>query len=125
MKLNAVGVSSRDISRTVEFYRILGFAFQPYAETDRHIESVNNLNAKLMIDHISMVEEILGDKPRPSNHANFAIQYDTPAELNLVVDKLQEAGYAMMKPAWDAFWGQRYVVVKDPDGYMVDLYAYL
>lgn len=125
MRLNAVGVSSNNIDKSVGFYRLLGFEFAPYASEDRHVESVNNQSAKLMIDHVTMVEEILGAKPAPSNHANFAIQYDTPAELNLVVDKLQEAGYAMMKPAWDAFWGQRYVVVKDPDGYMVDLYAYL
>ena len=27
-----------------------------------------------------------------------------------------------MKP-WDAFWGQRYAVLHDPDGHQVDLYA--
>ncbi|MEI6887310.1 MAG: VOC family protein [bacterium] len=31
----------------------------------------------------------------------------------------------MVKEPWDAFWGQRYCVVKDPGGNMIDLYAYL
>ena len=28
-----------------------------------------------------------------------------------------------MVPPWDAFWGQRYAQVKDPDGNVVDLFA--
>lgn len=27
------------------------------------------------------------------------------------------------KAPWDAFWGQRYAVVVDPDGNLVDLFA--
>jgi hypothetical protein len=26
---------------------------------------------------------------------------------------------------WDAFWGQRYVTVKDPDRYQIDIFAEL
>ncbi len=125
MRLNAVGVSSKNIGETVKFYQLLGFEFQPYGKEDRHVESINNQGSKLMIDHISMVKEIIGVTPAPSNHSNFAIQYDTPSDLNLVVKSLETGGYGIVKPAWDAFWGQRYAVVKDPDGYMVDLYSYL
>jgi hypothetical protein len=32
-------------------------------------------------------------------------------------------GYEGHKPPWDAFWGQRYAVIRDPDGNTVDLFA--
>ncbi len=32
---------------------------------------------------------------------------------------------AAVKEPWDAFWGQRYAVIADPDGNTVDLFAAL
>jgi len=34
-----------------------------------------------------------------------------------------EAGYRGQQAPWDAFWGQRYAVVIDPDGNWIDLFA--
>ena len=39
--------------------------------------------------------------------------------------ELTEAGYAGQREPWDAFWGQRYATVGDPDGNAVDLFASL
>ena len=36
---------------------------------------------------------------------------------------LMAAGVESHKEPWDAFWGQRYAVVKDPDGNHIDLFA--
>ena len=35
------------------------------------------------------------------------------------------AGFHGEKEPWDAFWGQRYAQVRDPDGVPVDLFAAL
>jgi uncharacterized glyoxalase superfamily protein PhnB len=35
------------------------------------------------------------------------------------------AGFHGEKEPWDAFWGQRYAQLHDPDGVPVDLYASL
>ena len=45
----------------------------------------------------------------------------TGAEKQVV--ELVEAGYTGEKEPWDAFWGQRYAIVQDPDGNGVDLFA--
>jgi uncharacterized glyoxalase superfamily protein PhnB len=37
--------------------------------------------------------------------------------------ELTAAGYEGHLKPFDAFWGQRYAVVHDPDGNAVDLYA--
>jgi len=42
-----------------------------------------------------------------------------------VYAELLDAGGAAHKEPWDAFWGQRYAQVKDPDGTVIDLFATL
>ena len=48
---------------------------------------------------------------------------DTPAEVDRVAATVAQAGFTLVKDPWDAFWGQRYAIVADPDGYQVDLFA--
>ena len=36
---------------------------------------------------------------------------------------LTHAGYESHLDPWDAFWGQRYATVRDPDGNAIDLFA--
>ena len=42
------------------------------------------------------------------------------AQANVQLIAADETG---IKEPWDAFWGQRYAQVRDPDGNPVDLYA--
>jgi catechol 2,3-dioxygenase-like lactoylglutathione lyase family enzyme len=124
MKLNAVGVASSNITKTLEFYKLLGFEFgEPM---DDHYESLaTSSSAKLMIDGKETIKDIIGEDPKPGNHSQFAIQYNSPQEVNNAASQIQQAGFVVTKEPWDAFWGQRYAVVEDPDGYKVDLYAEL
>jgi uncharacterized glyoxalase superfamily protein PhnB len=74
-----------------------------------------------MIDSKKLMRELLGEDPAPGNHSSFAIKYDSPVE----VDDIATAGYKIASEPWDAFWGQRFAVVQDPDGYRVDSFAAL
>jgi uncharacterized glyoxalase superfamily protein PhnB len=126
MRIDAVGVSSSNLKETVKFYSLLGFEFPDFKDDEDHLEPVAAPGGtRLMIDSVSMIESILGEKPKPGNHSSFAILYDSPAELNAVAEKLAAAGYKIVAEPWDAFWGQRYAIVQDPDGYKVDLFAAL
>lgn len=124
MKLNAVGVASTDIDKTISFYELLGFSFGEPTPDKKHVESISEgTSIRLMIDSQEVIKEIIGEAPKPSNHSGFAIQYSSPGEVDTVVAKIKAAGFAVVKEPWDAFWGQRYAVVADPDNYKVDLYA--
>ncbi len=124
MKLDAVAVSTTDMAATIKFYGLLGFGFPSVEKDMQHIESTSSPNGvRLMIDHHKMLTEILGYTPQAGNHSCFAILYEKSKEVNDVALKLQQAGFELVKEPWDAFWGQRYCVVKDPDGYMSDLFA--
>ncbi len=124
MKLNAIGVASSDLRKTVVFYSLLGFEFPEFAEDDKHLEPTTpDGSARLMIDTFDVIKDILGENPKPGTASAFALQYDSPDEVDAVTQAVAEAGFIVVKEPWDAFWGQRYAVVEDPDGYKVDLYA--
>jgi uncharacterized glyoxalase superfamily protein PhnB len=58
-------------------------------------------------------------------HTVGAFLCDSAAEVDATFGRLLEAGFAGISAPWDAFWGQRYAVVQDPDGHKVDLFAAL
>lgn len=126
MNISAIGVTSKDLKKTVKFYETLGFVFPEFKEDEDHIESTSSKNGlRLMIDDYKIVEEIIGEKPKASNHSVFAIEADSPKDVDNMVDKLRENNYIIKKEPWDAFWGQRYAVVQDPDGYLIDIFKNL
>ena len=124
MKIDAVGVTSSDLKKTVAFYTLLGFEFGEVKEGEDHVEpKASNGSPRLMIDSKELITDLIGEKPKPGNASTFAIGYDLAQEVDEVARKVKEAGFVLIKEPWDAFWGQRYAVVQDPDGYKVDLYA--
>jgi uncharacterized glyoxalase superfamily protein PhnB len=58
-----------------------------------------------------------------SSGIGLAFRLETPAEVDTTYEKLVAAGYDGHKAPWDAFWGQRYALIRDPDGNNVDLFA--
>ena len=53
----------------------------------------------------------------------LAFKCTSPAEVDELFERVVKAGHRYHKAPWDAFWGQRYAVVIDPDGNLVDLFA--
>lgn len=126
MKIDALSITSTNLKRTVAFYELLGMQFASYSDDEKHIEPVTkDGQVRLMIDAQDLIESIYGTKPVPPTHSSFAILCDSKEEVNAVCVKIKEAGHTIVKEPFDAFWGQRYATVKDPDGYMVDLFASL
>ncbi|WKZ29997.1 MAG: VOC family protein [Candidatus Dojkabacteria bacterium] len=125
MTIDAVGVASSNLKETVRFYTLLGFTFESFAEDEQHLEPQHKNGARLMIDSKKLITEILGEEPRASNHSSFAIKYDSPEEVNKAAEAIAQAGFKIAKEPWDAFWGQRYCIVEDPDGYKIDLFCNL
>ena len=58
----------------------------------------------------------------------LALFYRRPlrdADVDEVYARVVAAGFEGEKEPWDAFWGQRYALLGDPDGVRVNLYAAL
>lgn len=126
IRLDAVAVSSKDMAKTVAFYELLGFEFGQWSGDDKHVEpKAKPGEVRLMIDTSELMEQLTGHVPKPPNHSSFAMLCDTPAEVDSVAAALRDAGHTLTVEPWDAFWGQRYATVKDPDGYQIDIFAEL
>jgi len=54
---------------------------------------------------------------------SLAFRVDTPAEVDATYNMLVSLGHQGHRPPWDAVWGQRYAVVRDPDDNSVDLFC--
>ncbi|MCF2904613.1 VOC family protein [Octadecabacter sp. CECT 8868] len=126
IRLDAVAVSTTDMAKTVAFYELLGFEFPEWGAEDQHVEPITKQgDVRLMIDTAALMEQLTGHAPVPPNHSSFAMLCDTPAEVDKAAAALKAAGHTLTVEPWDAFWGQRYATVKDPDGYQIDLFAEL
>lgn len=125
MKIDKVGISAKNLLESVTFYKMLGFEFDPFQDSDQHVETTNTQGAKLMLDTEDLLFKLNGESTKPSNASAFAVEIETPEKLNEIAGVLKKSGYTFQKEPWDAFWGQRYAIVIDPSGYLIDLYAYI
>jgi uncharacterized glyoxalase superfamily protein PhnB len=123
--LNAVGIVTADMARSLEFYRLLGLGVPDTPEAGHvNIDIANGM--RVMIDSEAEVRKFRSDWDRTTgNQCALAFQCESPAQVDDLYARLTEAGFEGEKEPWDAFWGQRYAQVRDPDGVPVDLYAAL
>ena len=121
--LNAVGVVSSDMARSLAFYRALGLDV-PDTPEEGHVNITSDNGLRLMLDSEDEIRRFRPDWRRESgNQVALALQLGTPAEVDAVYARVTAAGFRGDKEPWDAFWGQRYAQLRDPDGVPVDLYA--
>lgn len=122
---DAIGIVASDMTASVGFYRLLGLPFPEGAEAEGHVEAVLPGGARLMLDTEELVRSFdpTFQAPPSAGRIGLAFLCEDPDEVDRVYDSVLDAGYAGERPPWDAFWGQRYATVLDPDGNSVDLFA--
>ncbi|MBB4916275.1 VOC family protein [Streptosporangium saharense] len=124
-RLSFVGIVVKDMARSLAFYRRLGFDLPPEADKEPHVEAELPGGLKLVWDTVETLHSFDPHWQPPVGGARVAIAFEfgTPAEVDAAYDELVSLGYEGHKEPWDAFWGQRYAIVHDPDGNGVDLFA--
>src|SRR5690348_6705933 len=128
-KLDAIGVVVTDLKRSVEFYRMLGAPFPADAEDSPHGHAEATLagGIRLMLDTEASVRSFDPEWERGMGQSggSLAFHCESPAAVDDLFARAISAGGRADKQPWDAFWGQRYASLRDPDGNPVDLYAEL
>ena len=124
-RIDGFGVVVADMGRTLTFYRRLGLAIPDAADSEPHAEVTLPGGLRLMFDTVETIASFIPAWKPPSGGARMSIAFacDSPAEVDAVYADLTGAGYEGYLPPFDAFWGQRYATVHDPDGNPVDLFA--
>jgi uncharacterized glyoxalase superfamily protein PhnB len=121
-----VGMVVRDMAASLAFYRLLGMDIPESADKEPHVEYVTPGGFRIAWDTQEMIVGIYPDWVEPvGQRVNLAFKCQNAAEVDSLYNDLLKRGYEGYKAPWDAFWGQRYAVIVDPDGNHVDLFAAL
>jgi len=121
---NGIGLVVADMATSLAFYRRLGLDFPAEADREPHVEAEVGGGVRLMFDtHETILSFDPDFTPGTGGGGSLAFLCADPAEVDTTHAELVKAGHRSHKEPWDAFWGQRYAVVHDPDGNTVDLFA--
>ncbi|HEX5268453.1 MAG TPA: VOC family protein [Acidimicrobiales bacterium] len=122
-RLNAAGIVTADMGRSLDFYRLLGLQV-PDPPYGGHVNIELPDGWRLMFDSEEEMRQFRPDWTRTTgNQIALAFECASPAEVDEVYARITGAGYRGVKEPWDAFWGQHYAQLRDADGVSVDLYA--
>lgn len=120
--LNGIGLAAADMATSLAFYRRLGLDIAAEADHEPHAEAVLPGSIRMMWDTHASLRGFDPDWTPSTGGPGLAFLCADAAEVDRVY---QELGADSVKPPWDAPWGQRYAIIKDPDGYQIELFAWV
>ncbi|MHB1606560.1 MAG: VOC family protein [Leptospirales bacterium] len=119
--LNQLNIVAGEFDRTLAFYRRLGLDI---TESPQSPEGIRHAKAKLPDGFLLEFDnQILarfynaawrGSGERGRTVIGFALP--TREKVDHLYQELLSSGYKGLQSPYDAFWGQRYAIVADPDG---------
>jgi catechol 2,3-dioxygenase-like lactoylglutathione lyase family enzyme len=124
-RFDLIGMTVTNMARSLDFYRRLGLDIPAGADTEPHVEVTLDGGVRLAWDTVQTIRSFDPDWAPATGgpRTNLAFRCADPAEVDRYWTDLTEAGFHGHREPWDAFWGQRYAVLHDPDGNGVDLFA--
>jgi catechol 2,3-dioxygenase-like lactoylglutathione lyase family enzyme len=124
-RLDLIGIVVADMGRSLAFYRELGLELPQDADGQPHVEATLPGGLRLALDTEETIRSFQPDWQPPSGGPGIGLAFrlDSPADVDAAYERLVSLGYDGHKGPWDAPWGQRYALVRDPDGNGVDLFC--
>lgn len=125
--LHTIGITVKDLGKSLSFYRTLGLAIPEGQDNEHHVEytSENGYSIGFIPESTMLQTDPNWVAPTGNNRISLQFENASPAEVDATYCKLIAAGYKSFKEPWDAFWGQRFAQVIDPDGNNVGFFAEL
>ena len=126
LKFDYIGIVAESIPESVRFYRELGVEVDLPEPCEDHVETVLPNGLRLAWDSLELVKQIDPAWEAPKGQRmGIGFLCDSPADVDSAYQRVTEAGFTGKLEPWDAFWGQRYATVLDPDGNEVSLFAWM
>ena len=122
--LDAIGIVTADMAASCRFYALLGVPVESPPSGEDHHEATLPSGLRLMWDSVELMKQLDPEWQQPVGHRlGLAFHCGSAAGVDATHGAVVAAGFASKTAPWDAFWGQRYASVLDPDGNAVDLFA--
>lgn len=124
-RFDLIGIIVADMARSLAFYRLLGMDIPADADAQPHVEVSLPGGLRIAWDSVETIRSFDPEWMAPSGGHRVALAFacDSASDVDATHAALVGAGYASHLAPWDAFWGQRYAAVCDPDGNVIDLFA--
>lgn len=125
-RFDMIGIVTSDMAASLAFYRRLGLQVPAGSDDQPHVEAALPGGLRMAWDSEDTVRSFAPDwTPARGGDGRVGLAFHCgyPADVDKTYAELTGAGYHGHKDPWDAFWGQRYAAVHDPDGNPVDLFA--
>lgn len=133
MKLETISIITADMPAAITFYSALGLELADGGPDAPHTEFTSG-SLRVLLDTEAVMLGIGPEWIRPTGGQTMSLAFDcsTAEAVDATFARLTGRGAENSGPVagvvhepWDAYWGQRYAVVSDPDGNKVDLFAAL
>ncbi|HRK74328.1 MAG TPA: VOC family protein [Rhodothermales bacterium] len=125
-KPDLVGLVVQDMAQALKFYRLIGLEISTEMDAEDHVEFRTEGGFRLTWDTVDLVKRFHPHwKPAEGHRMGLAFLCEDPEEVDRLYSRITDAGYVGVRPPWAAFWGQRYAIVQDADGNLVDLFAWM
>jgi len=126
LKLDMLGIVCKDMAESLRFYKTLGVPAPDFKPDEPYVECTLPNGLRLSWNSVDMMKQIDPAWEEPAGHRmGMAFLCDSPAEVDTAYAEALKAGFLGHKEPFDAFWGQRYAQLLDPDGNIVDLFAWM
>ena len=124
-RLDAIGIVVSDMAKTLDFYRQLGLRRAGSADGEGHVEVGAARWPAAAVRHRGRGPFLPpGLDAARGGRTGLAFALRRPGGRGRAARaNWSAAGHHSELAPFDAFWGQRYAVVLDPDGNGVDLFA--
>ena len=119
--LDAIGIVTANTAESLRFYALLGV--RPDGDPDGdHVEATLPNGLRLMWDTEELIRQLEPEWQPPTGGHRLGLAF-LCEDVDATYAAVTGAGFMSAKEPWDAFWGQRYALVLDPDGNQVSLFA--
>lgn len=122
--LDTIGLVVENMARSLAFYRTLGLAIPDGHDDEPNVEFLTPSGVTLgfLSQEIAKTSDSRWQKPIGQS-MNLQFRCDSAGEVDEIHAKLISAEYENYQEPWDAFWGQRFARILDPDGNIVNIFA--
>jgi uncharacterized glyoxalase superfamily protein PhnB len=119
-----IGLVVENMAASLAFYRLLDLNTPTDQDDQDFVQVITPNGYRISWNTATMIKTFDETWQKPVGQGiSLAFHCGTPAGVDETYRRIIEAGYQGHKEPWDAFWGQRYAIVVDPDGYHVELFA--
>ena len=124
-KLDLIGIAVRDMPAALAFYRELGLDIPAELDDEGHAEITLPNGLRLAWDTHEVIRSFDPEWQPPAGGHGIGLAFlcESPTAVDATFQRMATLGYRSHKEPFDAFWGERYAQVEDPDGNVIDLFA--